>query len=128
MAPEPARPRALVVEDNHRVASLLAAVLAVEGHEVDWVTDGLVALAKLRTHTYQLIICDIRLPSLDGVTLYRALAEIRPELLPRLIFMSADVPESAESFLKVAGAPLLEKPFQLEHLRRTVHQVLKVAA
>src|SRR5713101_3728455 len=72
MSPEPPLPpRALVVEDELRVAQLVAEVLEAEGYEVDTAANGLLALEKIEAHAYDLIVSDLRMPELDGLGISR---------------------------------------------------------
>src|ERR1700694_3111208 len=67
------RSRVLVVEDDLRLASTLERVLAAEGHQVELVGDGLEALRRARAQPFDLVVLDIMLPSLDGVSVCRRL-------------------------------------------------------
>src|SRR5712691_9550032 len=89
MSPEPPLPlRALVVEDELRVAQLVAEVLEAEGYEIDTAANGLLALEQIEAHAYDLIVSDLRMPELDGRGLYRELQRRQPTLLSRLVFVS----------------------------------------
>ncbi len=66
MRMERRRQRILVVEDEPTVACLIADVLGEEGHPVDRVLDSRVGIEMIRRHTYALVVCDLRMPHLDG--------------------------------------------------------------
>ena len=68
-----AREHILIVEDEPTVAELIADVLAEEGHLVDTLLDSRVALGRLEEKSYSLVICDLKMPYVDGPGLYRAL-------------------------------------------------------
>jgi len=126
MSPEPPLPpRALVVEDELRVAQLVAEVLEAEGYEVDTAANGLLALEKIEAHAYDLIVSDLRMPELDGRGLYRELERRQPALLSRLLFVSgaADQPEYRR-FLAETAVPVLSKPFALVDLQQVTRRVL----
>jgi DNA-binding response OmpR family regulator len=79
-APEPAvrlatsaRRRILIVEDNPDACATLADILATEGHEVTCAPDGRAGLALALDETWDVIVCDIGLPGLDGLALMRSL-------------------------------------------------------
>jgi len=83
------------------------------------------ALAQLRTRPYDLIVCDLRMPKLDGPGLYRSLAQDQPQLLPRFIFVTGDtLSPAAKVFLEDSQAPYLVKPFHAEEVRRVVQHAL----
>ncbi len=126
MSPEPPLPpRALVVEDELRVAQLVAEVLEAEGYEVDTAANGLLALEKIEAHAYDLILSDLRMPELDGLGLYRELERRQPALLSRLLFVSGatDQPEYRR-FLAETAVPVLSKPFALVDLQQVTRRVL----
>ena len=96
-----------------------------EGHSVDTVTNGRLALAQLEARAYDLILCDVRMPELDGPSLYRRLARQQPHLCPRLIFLTGDTLEPAtQAFLEASGAPCLLKPFSIAEARRAIQRTL----
>jgi len=64
----------LVVDDEPLMAQSLADALAAEGYEIDVAVNGQRALEKIKDHTYDLILSDLRMPGLDGVGLYRVQA------------------------------------------------------
>src|SRR2546422_10495033 len=76
--------RVLVVEDDPRLASPLDRVLAAEGHDVEVATDGNDALHRARERPFDLVVLDIMLPGLDGISVCRRLRPTRagPPLLP----------------------------------------------
>jgi len=126
MSPEPPLPpRALVVEDELRVAQLVAEVLEAEGYEIDTAANGLLALEKIEAHAYDLIVSDLRMPELDGRGLYRELERRQPALLSRLLFVSGttDQPEYRR-FLAETAVPVLSKPFALVDLQQVTRRVL----
>jgi len=113
--------RILVVEDEPTVAQLIADVLSEEGHFVDTVLDSREGLDLARTHPYDLIICDLRMPHLDGPAFYRQLATDQRTLQHRLIFVTGDTlaPRTVD-FLRKCGLPYLAKPFFVEELKSVV--------
>jgi PAS domain S-box-containing protein len=116
----------LIVDDEAGIRSALAYLLRRDGHEVDTATNGALALEKLQARSFDLILCDLRMPDLDGPGLYRALQERAPQLLQRFIFLTGDT-LSAETrdFLEAVGVPRLTKPFTAAEARRVVEQVLR---
>ena len=116
----------LVVDDEPLVAAAIADVLGLEGYEVETAKNGREALKKIAARPYDLILCDLLMPELDGVGLYRELERQQPSLLQRLAFVSGstEVPEYA-SFCDRTAAPLLSKPFALADLQRLVHRLLR---
>ncbi len=118
--------RILVVEDDPDVRSMMAEALSLDDHEVDIATDGAHALRLLDEYTYNLIVSDLRMPSLDGRELYRALQQRHGGDLPRVIFMTRQgyEPHHAD-FLFRTAEHVLAKPFDQKQLRDLVAQVLQ---
>jgi CheY-like chemotaxis protein len=115
----------LIVEDEVILATGLARVLRRDGHTVDLAANGRLALAQLDECAYDLILCDVRMPELDGPTLYRLLARQQPDLCSRVIFLTGDTLEPAtRAFLEQSGAPCLTKPFRLAEARRIIWRTL----
>jgi CheY-like chemotaxis protein len=90
------------------------------------VANGLEGLAALREQAYDVILCDMRMPGLDGPGLYRELERHYPHLLSRVIFITGDVlsPE-AQAFFAQVDCPRLVKPFRSQEVRRLLQQVLE---
>jgi PAS domain S-box-containing protein len=115
----------LVVDDEPEVGQLLIDILERDGHRVDRVSSGREALTRLADGDVDLILSDLRMPDLDGPALYRALAAQRPELLPRLVFMTGDtLGGDMTGFLSETGVRVLEKPLDPAGLSARVRTFL----
>lgn len=120
-----AKERILVVEDEPTVAELIGDVMTEEGYEVETLLDSREALGKLEDEKYSLVICDLKMPYLDGPGLYRALVRREHPARHKLLFVTGDTmaPRTLE-FLKSSGLPYLAKPFLVEELKEAVNQAL----
>ena len=117
--------RILVVDDEPDIAQLLADVLERDGHQVACARSGREALARLAGGAVDLIISDLRMPDMDGPSLYRALASARPELAARMVFVTGDtLAADLTGFLGEIGARVLEKPLEPAELSRRVQALL----
>jgi len=115
----------LVVEDEPALAAAVAEGLADAGFVVDRAGDGEEALARVRDRDYDVIVCDLKMPRLDGTQFYRAIATTRPALARRVIFVTGDVAGTdAERFLEETGCRWLAKPFRLGDLVRVAREVI----
>jgi signal transduction histidine kinase len=114
----------LIVDDDRDVAETLGDLLQVDGHHVELVANGMLALEKLHSQTYDLILSDVRMPDTDGPRLYTQLERQHPELLRRVAFLTGDT-LSAETreFLERTRVPTMAKPFTLEQVRQVLQQV-----
>jgi CheY-like chemotaxis protein len=108
---------------------MLGEILSFAGYEPDISTSGLDALDKLAQRDYDLILSDLRMPDLDGPSLYKALQIKKPHLTERVVFVTGDtLSASVSTFLGQCGRPCIEKPFSPEEVRRVVGRVLAAAA
>jgi two-component system NtrC family sensor kinase len=133
-APPPAAPvslyafkgaRVLVVEDEPALAVAVAEALGDAGFVVDRAGDGEEGLTRLAEQSYELIVCDLKMPRIDGMQFYRAMAAATPALARRVIFVTGDVAGTdAERFLAETGCKWLSKPFRLGDLLRAARDTL----
>jgi PAS domain S-box-containing protein len=123
--PIPTGAAVLVVEDEPALAAAVAEGLTDAGFVVDRAGDGEEALARVRNRAYDLIVCDLKMPRLDGMHFYRTIAAANPSLARRVIFVTGDVAGTdSERLLREAGCRWLAKPFRLGDLLRVAREVL----
>ena len=95
---------------------------------VDRAGNGEEALAWIERESYDLVVCDLKMPKLDGPALYRRLTEIRPALSRHMVFVTGDVAGTdAERFLtevEDVGCRWLAKPFRLRDLVRVARETV----
>jgi CheY-like chemotaxis protein len=116
--------RILVVDDEPDVAELVVLILGNAGYEMEAVHSGRAALARLETEAYDLVICDLVMPEVNGIAVFEALQQ-RPEPRPRLVFLSGYYDAGGyEDFLNESGVPTLPKPFDFKALPETIARVL----
>ena len=115
----------LVVDDEAALANAVTDMLRDAGYVVDRAADGEEALAKVSAGAFDLVICDLKMPKVDGMRFYRILTEQAPTLATHVIFMTGDVAGTeAEQFLRESGCGWLAKPFRLADLLRAVREGL----
>jgi two-component system CheB/CheR fusion protein len=122
----PRRGRILLIDDEDTVRRALQRLLARSGHDLTLGANGHEGLAALQARPYDVILCDIRMPDLDGPGFYREVARLYPHLLSRMVFLTGDVlsPE-VHAFFDQVGCPRLVKPFQAGEVRRVIQQMLE---
>jgi two-component system NtrC family sensor kinase len=120
------RGRILVVEDEATVAQLIVDVLKEEGHEAEAAFDSQDGLTRIARNRYDLVICDLRMPRLDGPAFYDALVSAGSPIQDRIVFITGDTlaPRSLE-FLESHGLPYLAKPFLVGELKLAVNRMLE---
>ena len=117
--------RVLVVEDEPTVARLIADVLEDEGLRVDTLLDGREALDRAARERYDLVICDMKMPGLDGQHFYQSLVRARHPLQERFLFVTGDViARQTHEFLERNRLPHVAKPFRVEELMEKVFSLL----
>jgi CheY-like chemotaxis protein len=116
------------VDDEAELGAMIAELLESEGHEVDVVTDGLQALERLARTRYDVVLSDLRMPGMDGPTLYEETRKRHPGQERRFVFLTGDTfTGGTGTFLERTGAPSLSKPFTLEEVERVVNDVRNAA-
>jgi PAS domain S-box-containing protein len=117
--------RALVVEDEIALSEAVAAALADDGFIVDRAADGEEALAQLRMQLYDVVICDLKMPKVDGMMLFREVSASMPQVAKRLIFVTGDVAGTeAGRFLEASGCRWIPKPFRLKDIVRLARETV----
>jgi signal transduction histidine kinase/CheY-like chemotaxis protein len=124
-----AKGRVLVVEDEPTVARLIGDVLEDDGFRVDLLLDGREALKRAAKEDYDLVICDMKMPSLDGQRFYKTLVRTGNPLRGRFLFVTGDVIAAhTHEFLERNHLPHVAKPFRVEELTEKVRSVLDDAS
>lgn len=122
----PAGSTALLVEDEPALRAAVGDALGDAGFVVDRAADGEEALARVRARDYDLIVCDLKMPRLDGPAFFARLSEEKPALARRVVFVTGDVAGTdAERFLESSGCRWLAKPFRLRDLLRLARETLR---
>jgi len=117
----------LVVEDEAALAAAVSDALKDAGYAVDHAHDGEHALEIIAARAFDVVVCDLKMPRLDGRAFYRALTERWPALARRVVFVTGDVAgtDGGEGFLESTGCAWLAKPFRLGDLVRVVREALE---
>jgi two-component system NtrC family sensor kinase len=113
--------RILVVDDEIELAQTLADILAPDGHQTTLAEHGKKALEALRNRDYDLIISDLRMPVMDGPSLYRELERSMPRYMERILFVTGDTLSiPVREFLTSYALDVIEKPYSPEEVRRAI--------
>jgi DNA-binding response OmpR family regulator len=120
--PAPATPanvagRVLVLDDEPAIVELVTRLLARSGYSVAGSQRARAALEELRRQPYDTVLCDIRMPDMDGIAFHRQLQAAQLNPAPRLIIMTGDTNNArTEDFLQRHNLPVLRKPFTRQEL------------
>lgn len=124
MSAAPPRPRVLVVEDEHALADVLADNLRDEGYEPVLAADGAAGLTRWREGGYDLVVLDVMLPHVDGVTVCRT-RRAEGDDTPVLFLSARGRPEERVTGLAAGGDDYLSKPFHLPEFLLRVEAMLR---
>jgi CheY-like chemotaxis protein len=119
--------RVLVVDDDVSVVDAVVRLLRRDGYTVETAENGQHALALLSASTYDLLLCDLRMPELDGPSFYDRLLLQYPAVCQRVIFFTGDTLHTENrAFLEQSGQPWLPKPCTAATLRSALAQFLRM--
>jgi signal transduction histidine kinase/ActR/RegA family two-component response regulator len=124
--PQAPRGRVLIVDDERMTVSLTERMLVGE-HDVLGITDPEEALSLLTSEHFDVILCDIDMPKLTGIDLYKAAKRVAPRLAQKFVFMNGALSgEEVRAALEGATNPILDKPFEAQRLLAVINTSMMV--
>ncbi len=115
----------LVVDDEPVIARLIQKALV--DHEVQTAGDGREAVALMGEHAYDVILCDLIMPEMTGMDVYRAALQRSTPMHERIVFMTGGAfTQRARDFLESVPNLRIEKPFELGHLEQTIYEAAEL--
>ena len=121
------RQRVLVVDDEASIRDLLSKTLALAEYDVDTAPDGTTALDRMRAFSYDLLIADLKMPGMDGLTLIRQAKRIKADL-PVIIITGFSSESSAIEAVNLGVAGYLTKPFRVPQVLAAASKALGAPA
>jgi DNA-binding NtrC family response regulator len=118
------KPKILIVDDEKILTTALKNFLSKEGYEVAVAEKGETALKMLKNETFDVVLLDLRLPDVNGLTLIPKIKELAPDAGIIIITAYAEV-RSAVSAIKEGAFDYLAKPFEEEELLLTIERFLQ---
>jgi len=116
----------LVVDDDQDIVMVLEQFLQEAGYKVDVAYDGLDALTRIRSHTYDAVVCDMMMPRMNGETLYREVEHSAPWMARRFLFVTGMARSSEFSrFFTQTLTRSIEKPFHAEDVLQVIAEIIK---
>jgi len=119
--------RILVVDDEKLIRWSLRERLTAEGHDVAEAADGAAARELVETDSFALALLDLRLPDTDGITLFKDIRAVQPDV-PVIIITAYSTVETAVEALKCGAADYITKPFDMDELALAVEKALRTHA
>jgi two-component system NtrC family sensor kinase len=117
--------RVLVVDDDASVRDVVVRALENHRYAVDVAADGAGALVHVRSAAYDVVLTDVRMPGeMDGIDFFERVRDEMPQLASRIVFLTGNtLDDEGMDRLERLGARCVEKPFDIHHLARVVHDV-----
>lgn len=118
-------PKILIIEDEASIRRVLTKILSEENdsYVVEDAEDGISGLEKIKNNDYDLVLCDIKMPKMDGVELLEAVKKIKPETVMVMISGHGDM-ETAIQTMRLGAFDYISKPPDLNRLLNTVRNAL----
>jgi DNA-binding NtrC family response regulator len=115
----------LIIEDEAAIRRVLAKILSEENdtYQVEDAEDGVIGLEKIKNNDYDLVLCDIKMPKMDGVEVLEAVKKIKPEIPMVMISGHGDM-ETAIQTMRLGAFDYISKPPDLNRLLNTVRNAL----
>ncbi len=115
----------LIIEDEAAIRRVLTKILSEENdtYQVEDAEDGLAGLEKIKNNDYDLVLCDIKMPKMDGVEVLEAVKKIKPEIPMVMISGHGDM-ETAIQTMRLGAFDYISKPPDLNRLLNTVRNAL----
>ena len=114
----------LIVDDEQKIRHILQIILEQNGYKTDQAANGEEALALVRTYHYAMVITDLKMPVMDGLTLLREIKEIDPDY-PVVVLTAYGSIESAVEAIKQGALDYITKPFEEEKIIMTVERSIR---
>ncbi len=118
-------PKILVIEDEAAIRRVLVKILSEENdkYQVDEAEDGLLGIEKIKNDDFDLVLCDIKMPKMDGVEVLEAIKKIKPETPIVMISGHGDL-DTAVNTMRLGAFDYISKPPDLNRLLNTVRNAL----
>ena len=111
----------LIIEDEAAIRRVLIKILSEENNTylVEEAEDGLVGMEKIKDDEYDLVLCDIKMPKMDGIEVLEAIRKIKPEVPVVMLSGHGDL-DTAVNTMKLGDFDYISKPPDLNRLLNTV--------
>jgi two-component system response regulator PilR (NtrC family) len=116
--------RILIVDDELSMRELLSIMLRKEGHEVVTAENGELAIKAIQSDIFDLVITDLKMPHMDGMTLLKAIKESSPDTIV-IIITAFGTTEGAEKARSLGAYDYIGKPFNNDEIKLVIHNALE---
>jgi two-component system response regulator RpaA len=120
------KPSILIVDDEPMTRNLLRLMLERAGFEISEAEDGLKALLMVAEQSPDVLLLDVMMPNMDGLTVCEKLrAQAETAVLPIILLSARISPEAAQEGMEAGATRYLGKPISRQELINTIHEVLQ---
>jgi DNA-binding response OmpR family regulator len=116
----------MIVDDDYDIANLFKDFLELNGYNVDAYTNPIDALNNFKKHGHDLIILDLKMPKMDGVSLYQKIKEIDEQVIICLTTANKNLIQGLQKGIKDIEKIVIYKPFLLKDLKNKIDSLLLV--
>lgn len=113
----------LVIDDERSIRNTLKDILEYEKYEVDLAEDGFKGIEKIKNSEYSIVLCDIKMPKMDGIEVLEQFAELAPDMPVVMISGHGNIDTAVES-IKKGAFDYIEKPIDLNRLLITISNAI----
>src|SRR6478672_6273385 len=113
----------LVIDDEQAIRKVLKEILSFEGFAIDEAVDGVEGLKKIKEGNYDCILCDIKMPKMDGIEVLNAAREAKPDT-PFILISGHGTIETAVEAVKKGAFDYIAKPPDLNRLLITIRNAM----
>lgn len=115
--------RILVIDDERSIRNTLKDILELEKYKVEVAEDGFKALELIKTVDYDVILCDIKMPGMDGIEVLQSIEELKPDTPVVMISGHGNIDTAVES-IKKGAYDFIEKPLDLNRMLITIRNAM----
>jgi len=115
----------LVVDDEQNICTLLSELLNDKGHKITTAQNGYQAIEEVRKGSFDLILLDVIMPSMNGLDTYREIKKINPQI-PTVMMSGYPVKRLVDQALSEGVKTCLDKPFDIDEVITIIEEVLEV--
>lgn len=115
--------RILVIDDERSIRNTLKEILEFEKYQVDLAEDGMKAIELIKLTDYDVILCDIKMPGMDGIEVLQKIEELKPDTPVVMISGHGNIDTAVES-IKKGAFDFIEKPLDLNRLLITLRNAM----
>src|ERR1043165_7930709 len=114
----------LIIDDERSIRKTLSEILSFEGYKIEEAADGEEGLKKFREKTFDVVLCDIKMPKVDGLDFLQKAVEINPDV-PIIMISGHGTIETAVEAVKKGAYDFIQKPPDLNRLLITIRNAME---